>query len=131
MTNMHAGNETLDIDRFIRETKFAGYQQITLPDGRVIPGTDRSPTADLVFPADLTGKSVLDVGCNYGFFLQEAIRRGARRAWRRDNAANVRRRCGEDAVVATVGQDVAAIATAGDAVEIRHLDVVRRIPQPE
>lgn len=80
MTNKQAGAETLDIDRFIRETAFAGYQQITLPNGQVIPGTDRSPTAELVFPADLTGKSVLDVGCNYGFFLQEAIRRGARRA---------------------------------------------------
>jgi SAM-dependent methyltransferase len=80
MTHMQAGHETLDIDRFIRETEFAGYQRITLPDGRVIPGTDRSPTADLVFPADLTGKTVLDVGCNYGFFLQEAIRRGAKRA---------------------------------------------------
>ncbi|HWN18408.1 MAG TPA: methyltransferase domain-containing protein [Gemmatimonadales bacterium] len=80
MTHMQAGPETLDIDRFIRETEFAGYQRITLPDGRVIPGTDRSPTADLVFPADLTGKTVLDVGCNYGFFLQEAIRRGAKRA---------------------------------------------------
>jgi len=77
---MQAGHETLDIDRFIRETEFAGYQRITLPDGRVIPGADRSPTADLVFPADLTGKTVLDVGCNYGFFLQEAIRRGAKRA---------------------------------------------------
>lgn len=29
---------------------------------------------------DLTGKTVLDVGCYYGFFLHEAIRRGARRA---------------------------------------------------
>lgn len=80
MTKQPAGGETLDIDRFIRETEFAGYQQITLPTGRVIPGTDRSPVADLIYPADLTGKSVLDVGCNYGFFLHEAIRRGAERA---------------------------------------------------
>jgi SAM-dependent methyltransferase len=80
MTNQQISGDTLDIDRFIRETQFAGYQQITLPTGRVIPGTDRSPTAELVFPADLTGKTVLDVGCNYGFFLQEAIRRGAKRA---------------------------------------------------
>jgi SAM-dependent methyltransferase len=80
MTKHPAGQESLDLDRFIRETEFAGYQQITLPTGRVIPGTDRSPAAELVYPADLTGKSVLDVGCNYGFFLHEAIRRGARRA---------------------------------------------------
>ena len=30
-------------------------------------------------PADLTGKSVLDVGCNGGFYCVEARRRGARR----------------------------------------------------
>jgi SAM-dependent methyltransferase len=72
--------DTADIDRFIGETEFAGYQKITLPDGRVIPGTDRSATANLVYSGDLTGKTVLDVGCNYGFFLHDAIRRGARRA---------------------------------------------------
>ncbi len=80
MTRDHATTEPRDIDRFLSETEFAGYQRITLPDGRVIPGADRSPVADLVYPADLTGKSVLDVGCNYGFFLHDAIRRGAQRA---------------------------------------------------
>lgn len=69
-----------DIEAFIDGTEFSGYQRITLPDGRVIPGRDRSPTADLIFESDLTGKSVLDVGCFYGFFLHEALRRGARRA---------------------------------------------------
>jgi 2-polyprenyl-3-methyl-5-hydroxy-6-metoxy-1,4-benzoquinol methylase len=80
MNKQFAADETLDIDRFIRETKFSGYQQITLPTGRIIPGTDRSPAADLVYRGDLTGKSVLDVGCYYGFFLHEALHRGARRA---------------------------------------------------
>lgn len=73
-------DEILDVDRFIDETQFSGYQRITLPTGRIIPGADRGPAADLVYPADLTGKSVLDVGCYYGFFLHEAIRRGAGRA---------------------------------------------------
>jgi len=80
MTNEHVTHQPLDVDRFLRETKLTGYQRITLPTGRVIPGADRSPVADLVYPADLTGKSVLDVGCNYGFFLHDAIRRGAKRA---------------------------------------------------
>jgi SAM-dependent methyltransferase len=80
MTEHHAASETPDLDAFINRTEFSGYQRITLPGGRVIPGADRSPTADLVFPADLTGKSVLDVGCFYGFFLHDAVRRGARRA---------------------------------------------------
>lgn len=70
---------SVDLNRFIDETEFSGYQQITLPDGRVIPGADRAPLADLIFSGDLTGKSVLDVGCYYGFFLHDAIRRGARR----------------------------------------------------
>jgi SAM-dependent methyltransferase len=69
-----------DIDRFIAETKFSGYQRVVLPNGRIIPGADRSPAADLIFPAELRGKSVLDVGCYYGFFLHEAIRRGASKA---------------------------------------------------
>jgi 2-polyprenyl-3-methyl-5-hydroxy-6-metoxy-1,4-benzoquinol methylase len=80
MVNEQAGTQALDMDRFLRETQFAGYQRITLPTGRVIPGADRSDVADLVYPADLTGRSVLDVGCNYGFFLHDAIRRGAKRA---------------------------------------------------
>ncbi|HEY7636602.1 MAG TPA: methyltransferase domain-containing protein [Gemmatimonadales bacterium] len=72
--------EAPDVERFIGETTFSGYQRLTLPNGRVIPGTDRTPVADLVYPKDLTGQSVLDVGCYYGFFLHDAIRRGARRA---------------------------------------------------
>lgn len=80
MTQERLAHPPLDIDRFIRETEFTGYQQITLPSGRVIPGTDRSPAADLVYRGDLTGKSVLDVGCYYGFFLHDAVRRGAKRA---------------------------------------------------
>jgi tRNA (mo5U34)-methyltransferase len=32
-----------------------------------------------IFPADLTGKSVLDIGCNAGFYSVEALRRGASR----------------------------------------------------
>lgn len=56
MTLSSSSSPTSDIDRFISETKFSGYQQITLPGGRVIPGTDRSPVADLIYPSDLTGK---------------------------------------------------------------------------
>jgi SAM-dependent methyltransferase len=76
----HADGSPVDVERFLRETRFAGYQRITLPTGQVIPGTDRLPMANLIYPADLAGRSVLDVGCNYGFFLHEAIRRGAGRA---------------------------------------------------
>lgn len=80
MSGNSATTQTLDLDRFLAETAFSGYQKITLPSGQVIPGVDRSRAANLVFPADLRGKSVLDVGCYYGFFLHDAVRRGAQRA---------------------------------------------------
>lgn len=69
-----------EINRFIDQTDFADYQKLTLPGGRVIPGVDRLPTANLIYPADLSGKTVLDVGCHHGFFLHDAVRRGASRA---------------------------------------------------
>lgn len=36
--------------------------------------------ACLNLPEDLTGKTLLDIGCNEGFFVQEALRRGAKKA---------------------------------------------------
>jgi len=69
-----------EIDRFIRDTEFTGYQKITLPSGEVIPGRDRKPLADKIFAESLDGKTYLDVGCYYGYFLHDAVRRGASRA---------------------------------------------------
>jgi SAM-dependent methyltransferase len=56
------------------------YQRITLPYGLSTRGNDRSSTFELILPDDLTGKSVLDIGCSYGYFCLEAMRRGASRA---------------------------------------------------
>ena len=53
------------------------YQKIQLPFGLETPGRDRSQTANRIFPADLNGASVLDVGCAEGFFCFEAKRRNA------------------------------------------------------
>lgn len=55
------------------------YQRIELPYGIVTSGKDRSATAAQLFPDDLTGKTVLDIGCNHGFICHEAARRGAAR----------------------------------------------------
>jgi 2-polyprenyl-3-methyl-5-hydroxy-6-metoxy-1,4-benzoquinol methylase len=56
------------------------YQKIELPHGLCTPGRhDRSATARAIFPDDLRGKSVLDVGCRLGFFCFEALKRGAQR----------------------------------------------------
>ncbi|HEY8154305.1 MAG TPA: class I SAM-dependent methyltransferase [Myxococcota bacterium] len=56
------------------------YQNIDLPYGLSTGGTDRSPTARAIFPDDMSGKTVLDLGCKFGFFCFEALKRGAKRA---------------------------------------------------
>jgi SAM-dependent methyltransferase len=56
------------------------YQNIDLPFGLSTGGTDRSPTARAIFPDDMSGKTVLDLGCKFGFFCFEALKRGAKRA---------------------------------------------------
>lgn len=59
------------------------YQSIDLGDGLVTPGESgdatRAKLEMMQLPDDLTGRSVLDVGCNEGFFAFEAERRGASR----------------------------------------------------
>ena len=65
-----------DIVRYL-ETARLSYQRIELPYGLATPGPDRRRTADVVFPAELGGQSVLDVGCFLGYFCHEAKRRGA------------------------------------------------------
>ena len=72
--------EMESIMQFVKETEFTGYQRLELPNGYVIPGQDGRPLADLVFPERLDGKTVLDIGCYYGYFLQNAVDRGAARA---------------------------------------------------
>ena len=66
-----------EVERFLAETRFSGYQGVPLPHGLRVPGQDRSKRADQVFSMDLTGRSVLDVGTSYGVFPYEAISRGA------------------------------------------------------
>jgi tRNA (mo5U34)-methyltransferase len=57
------------------------FHTIDLGNGVVTPGTDASPQKlqTIGMPADLTGKSVLDICAWNGFFSFEAERRGARR----------------------------------------------------
>ena len=45
------------------------YQKIPLPFGLETLGRDRSRTANKIFPSDLEGASVLDIGCAEGFFM--------------------------------------------------------------
>lgn len=69
----------VDVDQFLARESFSGYQSVPLPHGRCVPGKDRSGSLDAVFATDVGGKSVLDVGCYYGRFAYEAVRRGATR----------------------------------------------------
>jgi len=57
------------------------WHQIDVGDGIVTPGQDNSQLklSVLELPADLTGKTVLDMGAWDGFFSFEAERRGASR----------------------------------------------------
>ncbi|NKB70445.1 MAG: DUF1698 domain-containing protein [Candidatus Latescibacteria bacterium] len=61
--------------------------RIELPDGTVTPGVQDSPAqlALLHLPEDLSGKSVLDIGCSDGFYSFECERRGANRVLAVDN----------------------------------------------
>ena len=57
------------------------YQSIDLGDGVTTPGETRDATSRKLemmdLPLDLAGQSVLDIGCNEGFFAFESERRGA------------------------------------------------------
>jgi tRNA (mo5U34)-methyltransferase len=63
------------------------YHRIDLGDGIETPGVDvtASRAAVLEIPADLSGKSVLDIGAWDGFFSFEAERRGASRVLATDS----------------------------------------------
>lgn len=66
-----------DVINFIENTEFKGYQAIDLPYGLKTPGMDRSKTANVIFKRSIEGKSILDIGCKYGYFCHEAFARGA------------------------------------------------------
>ncbi len=55
------------------------YHRIELPGGVVTPGWAPISREAYRVPADLTGKTVLDVGAWDGFWTFEALRRGAKR----------------------------------------------------
>jgi SAM-dependent methyltransferase len=66
-----------EVETFLAETKFSGYQEVPLPHGLRVPGLSRKKRADQVFAMDVAGRTVLDVGTSYGVFPYEAMSRGA------------------------------------------------------
>ncbi len=101
------------VQSFLDRTEFEGYQGFPLRYGLSVPGKDRSKTAAAIFPEHLEGKSVLDIGCCYGYFCHEAKRRGAGRVV---GIEMNQRRC-------AVAQEIARIMENG--VEVRLGDATR------
>lgn len=64
------------VEELLRTERFEG-NRIDLPYGLRTGGRDHSATARSIYPADMTGRSVLDVGCGTGYFVFEALKRGA------------------------------------------------------
>ncbi len=67
-----------EIRALISANRFT-YQNVPLPYGLETGGRDRSETARHILPADMAGKSLIDVGCMYGYFCFAAEERGATR----------------------------------------------------
>jgi SAM-dependent methyltransferase len=65
------------IREFLGKSTLRKYQRIDLGHGLSTPGKDRTPSADAIFRQAPEGKNLLDVGCDYGYFCHEAVRRGA------------------------------------------------------
>ncbi|MDG2174764.1 MAG: methyltransferase domain-containing protein [Gammaproteobacteria bacterium] len=66
-----------EISEIVKNNDFE-YQQIQLPNNQFTQGDDRSPSLSLL-DKDLSGKSLLDIGCAYGYFCFEAEKRNALR----------------------------------------------------
>jgi 2-polyprenyl-3-methyl-5-hydroxy-6-metoxy-1,4-benzoquinol methylase len=69
-----------EVKDFLKRSNFDGYMGVGLPHDLKVPGADLTKTADAVFKYPVRGKTVLDVGCRYGYFCQEALARGAVKA---------------------------------------------------
>lgn len=69
-----------EVEEFLAATRFSGYQAMPLPYGLSVPGIDRGGRAASVLDLDLAGRSVLDVGTNYGAIPCAAMARGAAKA---------------------------------------------------
>jgi tRNA (mo5U34)-methyltransferase len=72
----------MTVDTVLELPAITWFHSFALPDGEKIAGIKSieclNAEADVIFPADLPGLSVLDIGSWDGFFSFEAERRGAR-----------------------------------------------------
>ena len=85
-----ANTQTTDFSE--RIAQFEWYQQIPLGNGDHTPGEDgftESKLPMLNMPENLSGQSVLDIGCSEGYFGRQAERRGAERIHGIDTAEHL------------------------------------------
>ena len=68
-----------EVEKIVDQFKFERYGRVDLPYGLHTKGLDRSSTRDLIFSESLKGKSVLDIGCAYGYLCFEAEKLGAKK----------------------------------------------------
>jgi SAM-dependent methyltransferase len=69
-----------EVEEFLANTQFTGYQAVPLPHGLSLPGKDLTDRIEQTLRPALEGKSFLDVGSYYGIFPYSAVQRGASRA---------------------------------------------------
>lgn len=69
-----------EFEEFLRETELTSYQHIDLPYGLILPGKDHSKKIEAVYSIEVNQKKIMDIGCYYGLYSHEAVRRGAQRA---------------------------------------------------
>ena len=112
-----------ELERAVAAIRWA--HRIDLGQGVVTPGLWDTPEilGRLGLPADLTGQTVLDVGCWDGFYSFEAERRGARRVLATDSFTWQRQSWGSKE-----GFELARRAL-GSRVEDREIDVLDLSPE--
>lgn len=114
MQPVDTGADNKALLELLQEEEFR-YQSIPVAEGIKTSGSDRSGTLALILPPDLSGKSILDVGCRYGYFSFEAAKRGARRVLAVDFDDDALRKA--EKLKQVIGTDV----------EFRKLDITRQV----
>jgi 2-polyprenyl-3-methyl-5-hydroxy-6-metoxy-1,4-benzoquinol methylase len=77
---MNATASKGEVEAFLKDTRFSGYQSVPLPHGLRVPGKDKGRSVDFYLAGRVGGKSLLDVGTYYGLYPAEAMRMGATHA---------------------------------------------------
>lgn len=67
-----------EVKKILKSNRFE-YQKVDLPYGLSTRGQERNQTADIILEEDFSGKSILDIGCAYGYFCFKVEEQGAKR----------------------------------------------------